>query len=41
MIDVFVFAIGMIGAGVAGYGIRAIRHPAKLRDARGRFAKRK
>lgn len=41
MIEVAVYLIGCFGAGLAGYGIRAMRHPAQLRDKRGRFTKSK
>lgn len=41
MIEVVIYLIGCLGAGLMGYGIRALRHPALLRDKRGRFTKRK
>lgn len=41
MIEITLYLIGCLGAGLMGYGIRALRHPALLRDKRGRFTKRK
>ena len=41
MTDLIVFLLGVIGSGFVGYGIRALRHPAQLRDKRGRYTKRK
>lgn len=41
MIDVIFFVIGVIGAGLAGYSIRALQHPAQERDKSGRFTKKK
>lgn len=41
MIDVIVCGIGLIGAGLVGYSIRALQHPAQERDKSGRFTKKK
>lgn len=40
MIDVILQLIMIAGAGVAGYGIRALQHPAPKRGKNGRFTKR-
>lgn len=41
MVEVIIYLIGCLGAGLMGYGIRALRHPVQLRDKRGRFTKSK
>ncbi len=40
MLDIILQIIMMLGAGVAGYGIRAIQKPDQPRDRNGRFIKR-
>lgn len=39
MIEVVVYLIGCLGAGLAGYGLRAMRHPTPKRGKNGRFTK--
>lgn len=39
MTDVILQVLMIAGAGLAGYGIRALRHPLPKRDKRGRFSK--
>jgi len=41
MIDVIVYVVGMLGAGLVGYGVRALQHPVQERDKSGRFTKKK
>jgi len=41
MIDIILQIIMMLGAGIAGYCIRALQKPDQKRDRNGRFAKRK
>ena len=40
MIDIILQIIMMLGAGIAGYGIRALQKPDQKRDRNGRFIKR-
>ncbi len=39
MTDVILQALMILGAGLAGYGIRALQHPLPKRDKHGRFSK--
>lgn len=40
MTDVVIALVMIAGAGIAGYGIRAIQHPAQKRGKNGRFTKK-
>lgn len=39
MIDLILQILMILGAGMAGYGIRALRHPIPKRGKNGRFIK--
>lgn len=39
MLDVILQVIMVVGAGIAGYGIRALQYPAPKRGKDGRFVK--
>lgn len=39
MTELLIFMIGCLGSGVAGYGLRALKHPAQKRGKNGRFTK--
>lgn len=39
MTEIITQIVMILGAGLAGYGIRALRHPLPKRDKRGRFSK--
>ena len=39
MIDLIVFMVGCLGSGIAGYGLRALKHPAPKRGKNGLFIK--
>lgn len=39
MTDIIIQLIMIVGAGTAGYGIRALQHPIQKRDKNGRFKK--
>lgn len=39
MTDVILQIIMIVGAGIAGYGIRALQHPVQKRGKNGRFIK--
>lgn len=40
MFEIILQIIMMLGAGVAGYGIRALQKPEQPRDRKGRFTKK-
>lgn len=40
MSDIILQVFMVIGAGVAGYGIRALQHPVQQRGKNGRFIKK-
>lgn len=39
MVEIIVYVIGCLGAGLAGYALRAIQHPTQKRGKNGRFTK--
>lgn len=39
MTEIITQIVMILGAGLAGYGIRALQHPLPKRDKRGRFSK--
>lgn len=41
MVDIILQIIMMLGAGIAGYSIRALQKPDQKRDRNGRFTKKR